>query len=68
MGGFVWCKCGERFTEISQLKNVQQAGLSLVGECPGCGVRLHIGELWNVKERIIQGGETWQLQEFMTNE
>ena len=61
MGGFVYCeKCGERFTEISQLKNVQQRGLSLTGDCPYCGVRLHIGELWNVKERIIQGGETWR--------
>jgi len=57
MGVFVWCQCGERFNEISQLENVKQRGLSLTGDCPYCGLRLHIGELWKVKERIIKGGE-----------
>lgn len=61
MVGIVWCKCGERFTEISQLKNVQQVGLSLRGECPGCGERLFIGSLWKVTKRIIKGGVKWQV-------
>lgn len=60
-GNFIRCNCGERFTEISQLENVQQRGLSLTGDCPYCGLRLHVGELWNVKKRIIQGGEVWEV-------
>jgi hypothetical protein len=58
----VWCKCGERFTEISQLENVRQLGLSLRGDCPVCGDRHFIGSLWKAKERIVKGGETWQAQ------
>ena len=33
-------------------ENVEQVGLALMGSCPVCGTRSHIGQLWKVKERI----------------
>ena len=37
---------------VSQFNNVQMAGFSLVGNCPDCDHRQHIGKLWKVIERI----------------
>jgi phage FluMu protein Com len=44
--------CGKHLIAVAQFNNVQMAGISLVGNCPDCDRRQHIGKLWKVVERI----------------
>ena len=46
-------ECGRLFTEVSQFMQVEQAGLALVGRCPGCNARQHIGALWGNKGKQV---------------
>ena len=46
--------CGKIYREVAEFIQIEQAGLALMGVCPGCKTRQFIGRLWRVTERIVR--------------
>jgi hypothetical protein len=38
--------CGKEINALSEVKDVHALGLSLQGECPGCGALVSVNSLW----------------------
>ena len=49
--------CGKIYRQVAEFENVEQAGLSLRGSCPGCGEVMGIGPLWKRSKLIDLRGK-----------
>ncbi len=50
----ITCLCGKRITSISEMLDVRSTGLALFGNCPKCGLRQGVSDLWR-RTQVIKG-------------
>jgi hypothetical protein len=40
------CACSRKIMNMSEVKNFRMVGFAMFADCPKCGKRLAVGELW----------------------